>query len=51
MVEKGGIKISQMLTKKNPFREEKCTDKWCPIYKGDLEDLKMASNSNSVGSR
>lgn len=51
IVEKGGIKISQILTKKNPFKEEQCTDKWCPLCKGDFGKIKMACNTNNVGYR
>ena len=51
MVEKGGIKIGQILKKKKPFNEDKCTDEWCPICKGDFGDIKMACNTNNVGYR
>ena len=30
IVEKGGLKVEKILTKKNPFKEEKCNDKKVP---------------------
>ena len=51
IVEKGGTKIEKLLTKKNPFKEEKCKDKWCPLCKGNLGDLKIACNTNNLGYR
>ena len=51
IVEKGGLKIEKILTKKNPFKEEKCNEKWCPLCKGDIGDFKMACNTNNTGYR
>ena len=41
IVEKGGLKIEKILTQKNPFKEEKCKEKWCPLCKGDYGNLKL----------
>ena len=51
IVEKGGEKIEKILTKKNPFKEEKCTDKWCPLCKGSVGEIKIACNTNNLGYR
>ena len=32
-MEKGGVQIEKMLTVKNPFKNEKCEEKWCPLCK------------------
>ena len=39
IVEKGGTKIEKLLTKKNPFKEENCKDKGCPLCKGNYGEL------------
>ena len=51
IVEKGGQKIEKMLTKKNPFKEEKCKDKWCPLCNGSVGEFKIACNTNNLGYR
>jgi hypothetical protein len=51
IVEKGGVKVDQLLKKKNPFKEEKCEDKWCPLCKGYFGDVKIACNTNNTGYR
>ena len=51
IVEKGGTKIEKLLTKKNPFKEEKCKDKGCPLCKGNYGELKIACNTNNLGYR
>ena len=51
IVEKGGIKIEQILTKKNPFKNEKCAEKWCPLCKGEYGDFKMSCSTNNTGYR
>ena len=33
IVEKGGIKIENILAKKDPFKKEKCEEKLCPLCK------------------
>ena len=50
-VEKGGIKIEKLLTNKNPFKTEKCTDKWCPLCKGEYGEIKIDCNTNNAGYR
>ena len=51
IVEKGGLKVEKILTKKNPFKEEKCNEKWCPLCKGDYGDFEIACNTNNTGYR
>ena len=51
IVEKGGVKIEKMLTVKNPFKNEKCEEKWCPLCKGDHGELKISCNVNNTGYR
>ena len=51
IVEKGGKKIEKFLTKKNPFKETKCEDKWCPLCKGNYGEIKLACNTNNLGYR
>ena len=51
MVEKGGVKIKQILTNKYPFKNEKCKEKWCPLCKGDYGDFKVACNTKNAGYR
>ena len=50
-VEKGGVKIEQMLTNKNPFENKRCSDKWCPLCKGDYGEIKIPCNTNNAGYR
>ena len=33
IIEKGGIKIENILAKKDPFKKEKCEEKLCPLCK------------------
>ena len=51
IVEKGGVKIEKLLTKKNPFEKEHCEQKWFPLCKGDYGELNIACNTNNVGYR
>ena len=51
IVEKGGRKIENILTKKNPFKEDKCKDKCCPLCKGSVGEFKIACNTNNLGYR
>ena len=51
IVEKGGRKIEKILTKKNPFKEEKCQEKWCPMCKGDFGEFKISCRTNNTGYR
>ena len=37
-----------MLTNKNPFKNEKCQDKWCPLCKGDYVEFKIHCNVNNT---
>ena len=50
-VEKGGIKIENILVKKDPFVKEKCSQKLCPICKNESENISILCNSNNAGYR
>ena len=57
MVEKGGIKMKDMLGSKDPFEKSNCSEKSCPLCtKSDLidinsDDIKIQCNTNNVGYR
>ena len=44
-VEKGGIKIKQILNNKYTFKNIKCKEQWCPLWKGDYGNFKVACNT------
>ena len=45
------VEIEQMLTNKNPFENKRCSDKWCPLCKGDYGEIKIPCNTNNAGYR
>ena len=55
IVEKGGLKIKNVLCAKNPFRKSKCQLKTCPLcadskfVEGSSDEVKIACNTNNVG--
>jgi hypothetical protein len=49
--EKGGIKIGNILINKNPFKTEKCGEKWCPLCNGNYGEVKIGCNTNNAGYR
>ena len=51
ITEKGGIKIANILTNKNPFKKERCQEEWCPLCKGNLGSFKTECNVNNAGYR
>ena len=51
MVETGGVKIEDILTKKNPFKKEKCDENDCPLCKNTENKIKALCNTNNVGYR
>ena len=51
IVEKGGLKMENLLTTKNPFKPDKCQEKWCPLCKGDFGEFKISCNTNNTGYR
>ena len=51
IVEKGGVKIEKLLVNKNPFKNQKCQEKWCPLCKGEFGDFNIACNTNNTGYR
>ena len=54
-MEKGGIKIKDILTNKNPFPTTKCVEKSCPMcYKNHLVEYgskHIPCNTNNIGYR
>ena len=57
MVEKGGLKIKDVLGSKNPFKKSKCTQKNCPLCSTSESieinpgEVKIECNTNNVGYR
>ena len=46
MIERGGIKFENLLTKKNPFKNESCGENCCPSCK---ILMKIPCNTNNIG--
>ena len=57
IVEKGGIKIKDLLTSKNPFQKSKCLEKSCPLcqksefVEPSSEEVKISCKTNNIGYR
>ena len=57
VVEKGGLKIKDILCSKNPFKKSKCHQKTCPLcaesefVQGSSEEIKVPCSTNNVGYR
>ena len=57
IVEKGGLKIKDVLCRKNPFKKTKCCQKTCPLcYESEFvtvvsEEVRVPCNTNNVGYR
>ena len=57
VVEKGGLKVKDIIAPKNPFKKSRCEHKKCPLCKNsefisvNPEDVKIACNTNNVGYR
>ena len=51
IVEKGGIKVENILTKKDPFIKGKCSEKLCPLCKDESKKNNIICNSNNIGYR
>ena len=55
IVEKGGLKVKNILCAKNPFKKSKCELKTCPLCTNSefvevsSEEVKIACNTNNVG--
>ena len=49
IVETGGVKIETILTNKNPFKNEKCSQKVCPMCTNVGKEPKIPCNTNNVG--
>ena len=53
IVESGGVKIEELLTKKNPFKKGKCGEIACPLCKNKSADekIEILCNTNNIGYR
>ena len=51
IVEKGGIKVGNMLIKKDPFKKEKCKISLCPLCQNNTNKIDLMCNTNNVGYR
>ena len=56
IVEGGGIQVRNILSTKNPFQGEKCSQKWCPLchydHMVDNSEVRIIPcNSNNIGYR
>ena len=57
IVEKGGLKIKDILGSKNPFKKTKCVQKTCPLctesngIQVSSDEVKIPCNTNNVGYR
>ena len=51
IVEKGGIKMEKLLTNQNPFTNEKCEAKGCPLCQGEYGNFKIPCSTNNTGYR
>ena len=47
--EKSGINIERILSKKNPFKKENCSEKMCPICPNRSNNMSVLCNTNNVG--
>ena len=54
-VEKGGMKIKNILCRKNPFKKSKCQQKTCPLcfesefVEVSTDEVRVPCNTNNVG--
>jgi hypothetical protein len=51
IVETGGLKMENILTNKNPFKNENCNEKLCPLCKNNSKEQVIPCNTNNVGYR
>ena len=51
IIEKGGLKVENILTKKDPFKKDKCLENLCPLCKEESKKIDVIGNSNNVGYR
>ena len=51
IVEKAGMKLENILVKKNPFKKTKCEEKSCVLCKNTSKEQTVFCNSNNVGYR
>ena len=53
IVESGGVKIEELLTKKNPFKKGKCGETKCPLCMNKNPDgqIEILCNTNNIGYR
>ena len=51
IVEKVGLRVENILTKKDTLEKEKCNEQICPICKNETKKLNVMCNSNNIGYR
>ena len=51
LVEKGGLKIENILSQTNPLKKERCLIQLCPLCANQSKDVKTLFNTNKVGYR
>ena len=57
MIEKGGLKVKDIIAPKNPFKKFNCVEKKCPLctkiefVNTDPENVTIVCNTNNVGYR
>ena len=53
IIESGGVKIEELITKKNPFKKGKCGEIKCPLCKNKKNDekIEILCNTNNIGYR
>ena len=51
IVEKSGQKLENILSKKDPFKKEKCAVKSCPICENQNRKMDILCNTNNIGYR
>ena len=57
VVEKGGLKVKDIISSKNPFKKSECTQKMCPMctknacIDKNAEEVKIPCNTHNVGYR
>ena len=51
IIEKGGVKVENILAKKDPFKKEKCQEKLCQLCKNTSNKIDVLCNTNNIGYR
>ena len=45
------MKVEDIMVNKNPFKTEKCSEKWCPLCSGKYGETKISCNTANTGYR